>query len=69
MNSLTTSPPMDPDGFNWGVTLYLFKGEYYYYNFFPYQVITFKKKKKKKVKNSITNNFENCFKRMFIKKT
>ena len=28
---------MDLDGFNWGFALYLFKGEYYYYNFFTYQ--------------------------------
>jgi len=33
------SPPMDPDGFNWGVTLYIFKDKYYYYNFFPYHYI------------------------------
>ena len=38
MISLMSSPPMDPGGFNWGVTLYLFKGKYYYYNFFPYQL-------------------------------
>ena len=28
---------MDPEGFNWGVTLFLFKGEYYSYNFSLYQ--------------------------------
>ena len=26
--------PMDPDEFNWNITLYLIKGEYYYCNFF-----------------------------------
>ena len=35
---LRLSPLMDPNGLNWGAALYLFKGEYYYYNFFPYQL-------------------------------
>ena len=35
---LRSSPSMYPEGLNWGVALYLFKGEYYYYNFFPYQL-------------------------------
>ena len=52
---------MDPDGFNWGVTLYLFKGEYYYYNFFPYQVITNVKKKKKKSKKLYNKQFWKLF--------